>query len=287
MMTQEREPVRPRYLLNVRGNLMELHRPWVMGILNLTPDSFYDGGRWKSDGAALQRVEQMLEEGADIIDIGGYSTRPGAADVSEDEELQRVLPVVEAIRQRFPQVLISVDTFRAKVAEETLAAGAHIINDVTGGREPEIWAVAGHNQAPYVLMHMQGTFATMQQNPQYEDVVQELLQYLAARVAAARQAGVKDVIVDPGFGFGKTVEHNYRLLKHLRLFHMLECPLLVGVSRKSMINKVLKTKPENALYGTLTVQTLALLHGAHILRVHDVKAAAHQVKIVEYYDAVV
>jgi dihydropteroate synthase len=264
-----------------KDRLLDLSRPVIMGILNLTPDSFFDGGRYKDDDSILQQTEKMLQEGATILDIGGASSRPGAEEVSETEELNRVMPAIEAILRLFPETILSVDTWRAKVAREAIATGAHIVNDISGGRlDPDMFTTAGEMQAPYVLMHMQGTPQTMQQNPHYDDVVTEVLDYFIHQTALLRAAGVKDIILDPGFGFGKTVEHNYTLLKNLKVFeNVLELPVLAGISRKSMICKPLGIRPEQALNGTTALHMVALQQGARILRVHDVREAWEVIRL--------
>lgn len=283
-MQQESGFFQVKKTINCGGRLIDLSGGKIMGILNVTPDSFFDGGRHNRQDLQLKQLEKMLQEGADFIDVGGYSSRPGADDVSTDEELNRVIPAIERITKEFPQAIISIDTFRAKVAEAAIAAGAQIINDISGGEDdPGMFDTVARLQVPYIMMHKQGTPKTMQQNPQYEDVVQEVLQFFSVRLQRLYALGVNDVIIDPGFAFGKTLEHNYQLLKKLYLFRMLEVPMLVGVSRKSMINKILKTKPEEALNGTTVVHTIALLQGCEILRVHDVKPAAEAIKIVNYY----
>jgi dihydropteroate synthase len=264
-----------------KGRLLDLSQPVIMGILNLTPDSFFDGGRYSDADTMLQQAEKMLREGAAMLDIGGASSRPGAQEVTEAEELKRVIPAVEKILNHFPETIISVDTWRAKVAREAIAAGAHIVNDISGGRfDTEMFKAAGEMQAPYVLMHMQGTPQTMQQNPHYEDVVTEVLDYFIQQTTLLRAAGVKDIILDPGFGFGKTVEHNYKLLKNLKVFeNVLQLPVLAGLSRKSMICKPLGVKPEHALNGTSALHMVALQQGARILRVHDVREAWEVIRL--------
>jgi dihydropteroate synthase len=255
-----------------------------MGVLNVTPDSFYDGGKYTGPEAQLHQAEQMLKEGADILDVGGYSSRPGAEEVSVQEEMDRVLPLIELLRSRFPDAIISIDTFRAIVAEESIRTGAHIINDISAGEDDaEMFETVARLQVPYIMMHKKGSPKDMQLDPQYEDVAKELLQYFSFRIEKLRELGIHDIIIDPGFGFGKTLAHNYQLLKKLYLFRMLGCPLMAGASRKSMINKILHTKPENALNGTTVVNTLALMQGVDILRVHDVKQAKEALKIVRYY----
>lgn len=258
-----------------KGRLLDLSMPVVMGILNLTPDSFFDGGKYSHADAIFQQAEKMLQEGATILDLGGASSRSGAAEVPEAEEMRRVLPAVTGILQRFPEAILSIDTWRATVAEAAINAGAHIINDISGGSlDPELFATAGRLQTPYILMHMQGTPQTMQQHPHYEDVVTEVLDYFIEKTARLRAAGVKDIILDPGFGFGKTVAHNYTLLRQLHTFGTVTgLPVLAGISRKSMICKALGVKPENALNGTTALHMVALQQGACILRAHDVREA--------------
>lgn len=258
-----------------KGRLLDLSKPVVMGILNLTPDSFFDGGKYSHADAIFQQAEKMLQEGATILDLGGASSRSGAAEVPEAEEMRRVLPAVTGILQRFPEAILSIDTWRAPVAEAAINAGAHIINDISGGSlDPELFATAGRLQTPYILMHMQGTPQTMQQHPHYEDVVTEVLDYFIEKTARLRAAGVKDIILDPGFGFGKTVAHNYTLLRQLHTFGTVTgLPVLAGISRKSMICKALGVKPENALNGTTALHMVALQQGACILRAHDVREA--------------
>ena len=258
--------------------------PLIMGILNVTPDSFFDGGTLLSEKHFLQRVEKMLTEGGSILDVGGMSSRPGANIISEQEELKRVLPAVELLVKHFPDAVISVDTIRAKVAHESLLMGAHIINDISAARfdAKMLDTVVKHN-APLILMHMQGLPSSMQQNPQYDDVVNEVFLFFEERIEACKNAGVQQLILDVGFGFGKTVQHNYTLLKNLEKFRKFELPLLAGLSRKSMICKVLNVEPEDALNGTTVLHTLALLNGADILRVHDAKEARQVKEILEVY----
>lgn len=248
-----------------------------MGVINVTHDSFFDGGRYITDTAILQRAEKMLAEGADFIDVGGYSTRPGASDISLEEEQQRVGRAVSLILRQFPGAVISVDTFRSRVAEAAVDAGAGIINDVSGGNlDPEMIGTIARLGVPYIVMHMRGTPQTMQQQTQYTDLVNEVIRYLEEKIFALRQLGAKDVIVDPGFGFSKTITQNFDLLRNLHRFSILGRPVLVGLSRKSMIWKTLNTDPESALNGTTVLNTVALLKGADIVRVHDV-AEARQV----------
>ncbi|HSY75838.1 MAG TPA: dihydropteroate synthase [Bacteroidia bacterium] len=266
------------------GKELSFDSPLVMGIVNITPDSFYDGGKYENPEDAIKQAEKLLVEGADIIDLGAASTRPKAIMLSPEEELERLLPVLDVLTKTYPDIIISVDTFHALVAKEAVEHGALIINDISGGTMDEamLYAVAGLN-VPYIIMHMQGTPETMQVNPQYDDVLKEVYNFLSQRVDKAQRAGIKQMVIDPGFGFGKTVEHNYTLLRNLGTFRKMGLPLMAGVSRKSMINKVLKTKPENALTGTISLNTLAVLQGANILRVHDVKEAKQVIKLVNQY----
>lgn len=273
--------------LNFRGKLLDLERPLVMGILNTTPDSFFDGGRYTDVDAALRQAEKMLEQGAAIIDVGGMSTRPGAAVVDESEELKRVLGPIEAILQRFPEALVSIDTWRSKVAKAAVEAGAGMVNDVSAGRlDPQMYLTVARLRAPYVLMHMQGTPQTMQQNPVYTDVVQEILDFFIAEIAALKTAGVYDIVLDPGFGFGKSVQHNFQLLKQLSVFSTVTgLPVLAGISRKSMICKVLKVNPEKAINGATALHMAALQQGARILRAHDVREAMEVICLWETLNA--
>ena len=266
--------------INCKGELICFDTPKVMGILNITPDSFYAQSR-TTPAEVLRKAEQMLQEGATFVDIGGYSSRHNAQEVSPQEELQRVVPVVEALVKHFPDIRISVDTFRAEVARESLEAGACIINDISAGQiDPAIWEVVAHYQVPYITMHMRGTPQTMQTYTEYDKLTKDILYYFSQIKDKARQLRINDLIVDPGFGFSKTLAQNYELMQQLALFKALECPILVGISRKSMIYKLLDTTPETALNGTTVLNTFALLHGADILRVHDVKEAVECVKIV-------
>ena len=267
--------------INCQGNLIDLDRPRVMGILNQTPDSFFDGGRYGDRKVMLDQVEQMLQCGASFIDVGGYSSRPGAAEVSPDEELKRVMPTIEAIVKTFPKALISIDTFRSTVADRAIEAGAAMINDISGGdRDPQIYKVAAKHQVPYIMMHMRGTPQTMSKLTHYDNVVMEVAQDLSKKIKHIRTLGVHDLIVDPGFGFAKNLVQNYALLDKLDHLKLLEAPILVGLSRKSMIYKLLETDAENALNGTTAANTIALLKGASILRVHDVAPAMEAVHIV-------
>lgn len=266
--------------LNCNGSLIDLTTPRIMGILNVTPDSFYDGGRYETRKQILDQVGRMLAEGATFIDIGGYSSRPHAEDVSPKEELNRVLPVIKTLVEEFPDILISIDTFRAKVAEAALDAGAVMINDISAGlRDERMLDVAATAQVPIVLMHMRGTPQTMMDETAYEDLLPEMLHYFSGRLAMARQKHINDVIIDPGFGFAKTIPQNYKILDQLRLFQTLNAPVLVGISRKSMIYKPLGTNPLNALNGTTALHMSALERGAHILRVHDVSPARECIEV--------
>lgn len=258
-----------------------------MGILNVTPDSFFDGGQFTSLDAILLQTEKMLREGASIIDVGGMSSRPGAQLVDETEELKRVLPVVELIAKEFPETVISIDTVRSEVARLGVEAGARIVNDISAGRfDAKMYETVASLQVPYVLMHMQGEPQTMQSQPRYENVVREVLDFFIREISRLRQAGVTDIILDPGFGFGKTVEHNYQLLKNLHLFRITELPVLAGISRKSMICKVLGVTPDKALNGTTALHLVALQQGAKILRVHDVKEAVEVIRLWEQLENV-
>jgi dihydropteroate synthase len=268
-------------LLNCRGRLLDLSTPKVMGILNVTPDSFYSGSRVMDDDDVLPRAEKMLREGAAIIDVGGMSTRPGAEEISEDEELHRVIPAVETIHRNFPDAVISIDTFRSRVAEEAAGAGAAIVNDISAGRSDEkLLPAVARLQMPYVLMHMQGTPQTMQQNPFYQDAVKDVFDFLKEKMIQLNRLGIYDIVADTGFGFGKSVEHNYDLLRNLHVFRSLGVPLMAGLSRKSMICKVLQVNPGQALSGTIALNAIALMNGAKLLRVHDVREAMHVIGVI-------
>jgi len=270
----------PSWSLNLRGQLLTLDEPRVMAILNRTPDSFHAASRSASLQEALDRAGGMREEGADILDIGGYSTRPGAPEVPESEEMDRVLPLIEAVHRAWPEWPLSVDTFRSRVAARALDAGAAMVNDVSGGDlDPDMWPLVVQRQVPYVLMHMQGTPATMQQAPAYHDVVREILDHFIARVGKLREMGLHDLILDPGFGFGKTLAHNYTLLSGLHQFRILGYPLLAGLSRKSMIWKPLGIRPEEALHGTGALHMVALQQGVRLLRVHDPGPAREVIRL--------
>ena len=266
--------------INVGGRLVSLDEPQVMGILNVTPDSFFATSRCRSEEEIRQRVCQIRQEGATMVDIGAYSSRPGAEDVSKDEELRRLLPAIDIVREEWPEAIISVDTFRAEVARRAVEAGADIINDISGGEmDPEMFSAVADMHVPYILMHMQGTPRDMQKAPHYDNLMCEVFRSLGERVELLHEMGVADVILDPGFGFGKTLPQNYEMIARLGEFRLLECPILVGVSRKSMVYRLLDTTPEESLNGTTVLNTIALMNGASILRVHDVKEAVEAVKI--------
>ena len=268
--------------INCRGQLIDLSTPKVMGILNITPDSFFDGGKYGDIEAALDQTKKMLSEGAAFIDVGAYSSRPGAKHISETEELERIVPVVESISQKFPEALLSIDTFRSSVARACIEKGAHLINDISAGTvDAEMFATVAELQVPYIMMHMKGTPQTMQQHPTYEHLTTEIMQYFADKIFQLRKLGVNDIITDVGFGFGKTLDHNYELLSNLELFKNSGVPMLVGVSRKSMIYKLIDSTSKEALNGTTAANTVALMKGANILRVHDVKEAVEAIKITQ------
>lgn len=267
--------------INIKGKLHYFHNPWVMGIVNVTPDSFYAESRTFDSQSIYNRIANLIEQGADAIDIGGYSSRPGAADVSAQEEYSRLASALEIIRKHFPDTIVSIDTFRADVARKCVIDWqADIINDISGGiADPEMWNTVAELKVPYILMHMRGTPKTMQSLCDYSDVTADVIKDLAAKIDKMRQLGIADIIIDPGFGFAKTLEQNYTLMSELQEFKRLDMPLLVGISHKSMIYKALDIKPENALNGTTVLNTIALAKGADILRVHDVKEAKEAVKI--------
>lgn len=272
------------YTFNCRGTLRYVDKPVVMGILNITPDSFYAGSRVTDTGSILQQAEKMLKAGAVILDIGGQSTRPGSEKISAQQELERVLPAIEAVSRHFPECWISIDTYYASVAKAAVLAGATLVNDISAGlMDPQMLAAVAQLQVPYILMHMKGTPQTMQENPEYNNVTREVMDYFIERVAACRKAGITDLILDPGFGFGKSLTHNFTLLKNLLAFQALELPVLAGLSRKSMVSKPLKIRTENALNGTTVLNTLALLNGATLLRVHDVQEAVEAIDLIDIY----
>lgn len=272
--------------LNAGGKLIDLSIPKVMGIINVTPDSFFAGSRKPATSDAVFMAEKMLSEGADFLDIGAYSSRPGAEDISAEEEIDRLLPVVEVIKKAFPEAVLSVDTFRASVAEAAIKAGAHIINDISGGNLDEnMFATVARLQVPYILMHLKGTPQNMIEHAQYEDIFAEVFDYFAEKVYRLKQLHVHDVILDPGFGFAKTRRQSFELLQKMKGFELLNLPILTGISRKGMIYKTLGRTAETALNGTTVLNTMALLNGASILRVHDVKEAVEAVKLFEAYQA--
>lgn len=266
--------------INCKGNLIDLSTPKVMGILNITPNSFYDGGKFQEDTIILKQVEKLLNEGATFIDIGAYSSKPNAEFVSEEEELQRILPVLQQIIKQFPEAIISIDTFRAEVAKQSVLNGAALINDISAGYlDEKMLPIIAELQVPYIMMHMKGNPQTMQSLTHYDDIVKEMIYYFSERIFEARKLGINDLIVDPGFGFAKTLEQNYEVMQKLNIFKQLELPLLVGISRKSMIYKLLETSAQEALNGTTFLNAIALEKGANILRVHDVKEAVECVKL--------
>lgn len=268
--------------INCKGKLINLKIPKIMGILNLTPDSFYDGGKYKEKNEILNQVEKMLKEGATFIDVGAYSSRPGAEYVSEEEELNRLVPIIDLLLTEFPEILLSIDTFRCKVADLCLEKGSALINDISASNlDDKMLQIIAKHQVPYIMMHMKGTPQTMQQQTNYKDVLEDILYYFSEKIANARALGINDLIIDPGFGFAKTVEQNYELLQKLDLFKAMELPILVGLSRKSMIYKVLGGTGNEALNGTTALNMYALNKGASILRVHDVKEAMQCIKLTQ------
>lgn len=272
------------FTLNAKGRLLTVDRPLVMGIINRAPDSFYSGSRYPEDDAFLARAEQMITQGADWLDIGGQSTRPGAELIGEEEELRRVVGGIELLHRRWPETPLSVDTWYARVAREAVAAGASVVNDISGGRlDPDMLSTVAALRVPYICMHSKGTPATMNREAQYEEVVREVLDFFIRRIEDCRQAGIADVIIDPGLGFAKKHAHNWELLRHLDVFRITGRPLLLGVSRKSTIYKGLGITPEEALNGTTVLHTLGLLGGAAILRVHDPKEAREVITLVSTY----
>lgn len=272
------------FSLNCRGHLLDLKRPQIMGILNLTPDSFSDGGSYDSDQAAIDRVGEMLELGARIIDVGGYSSRPFADEVSSQGELDRIYKVCESILKHFPDTLLSIDTFRTSVAKPLLDLGAHIINDISAANlDPEMMElVAAYGDVPYIMMHMQGEPRSMQKDPQYKDLIPDIQDFFVEKIRAAREAGIKDLVLDPGFGFGKRQEHNYQLLYELEKFQLFELPLLCGISRKSMMYKFFDTDSGDVLEITTALHLKALELGANIIRVHDIREANRIVQLFSY-----
>jgi dihydropteroate synthase len=269
--------------ISCKGKLIDLTTPKIMGILNITPDSFYDGGVFNNTDRALAQTEKMLLEGATFIDVGGASSKPGAVEISIDEELARVLPIIEEIQKRFPEAIISIDTYRSVVAQQAVATGAAIVNDISGGNldAKMLGTVGALGGVPYIAMHMQGKPQNMQDNPSYDNVLVAIRSFFAAKIDEAHKAGIHDIIIDPGFGFGKTLDHNYSLLKSLSSMQMDGIPMLIGLSRKSMIHKLLEIEAADALNGTTVLNTIALQQGAQILRVHDVKEAQQAIHLIE------
>ena len=273
------------FTLNCKGRLLVVDKPLVMGIINTTPDSFFSGSRQESVDAVLAKAETMIQEGATILDVGGQSTRPGSDKLTEEEELKRVIEPIAAINKKFPDIFVSIDTYYSTVATMAVAAGASIVNDISAGSiDSKMISTVAALKVPYVLMHMQGTPQTMQQQPVYENVTREVLDFLIMKVNDLQNSGITDIIVDPGFGFGKSIAHNFELLRNLPVFKMLNCPLLLGISRKSSIYKTLGTTTENSLNGTTVLHTIGLLNGASILRVHDVREAMETIKLIDTYN---
>ncbi len=271
--------------INCKGTLIDLSTQIVMGIVNVTPDSFFDGGKLTNSDEIVGQVEKMLHDGATFIDLGGYSSKPGAEFVSEEEELNRVIPIVKLLIEKFPDILLSIDTFRSEVAKQAVENGAAIINDISAGLlDEKMLETVAKLQVPYIMMHMKGTPKTMQSLANYEDLLKEMNFYFSERIAKARSFGLNDIIIDPGFGFAKTIEHNYELLQNLELLQFHELPILAGISRKSMIYKTLETSPEEALNGTTFLHAFCLQKGANILRVHDVKEAVECVKLMSQFE---
>jgi dihydropteroate synthase len=269
--------------MKIKGQLIDFSVPKVMGVLNVTPDSFYDGGRYTAEKKIASKVEKMILEGADFIDVGAYSSRPGAAIISYEEEVRRLSETIKVLKSRFPSIIISIDTFRSGIARKMVEEyGADMINDISAGdMDKEMFSTIADLQIPYIMMHMQGTPQTMQKNPKYENVVKDIITIFAGKVEELKLLGIDDVILDPGFGFGKNLDHNYELMNGLGLFAVLNKPIMVGVSRKSMIGKLLGCTPDEALNGTVVLNTIALMKGIDILRVHDVKEAVEAIRIVE------
>jgi dihydropteroate synthase len=271
---------KPKYI-NIKGKLLDLGVPKVMGVINITPDSFYSGSRVTDEKNIIRTAIKMTEDGADILDIGGYSSRPGAADISVEEEKNRVLKAVQIVSREIPDTIISIDTFRAEIAREAIGAGAHIINDISGGEaDSNMFDIVEKMNVPYIMMHMQGNPRTMQKNPVYDDVVADILKWFGERIFRLQSTGVKDIIIDPGFGFGKTIDQSFEMLQRLEDFSVAGLPLLIGISRKSLIWKTLNITPDEALNGTSVLNAVALMKGADILRVHDVKEAVQAVRLI-------
>jgi len=268
--------------INCKGELIDLRSPKIMGILNLTPDSFYDGGKYTSEKEILLQIEKMIDEGATFIDIGGYSSRPGAKHISEKEEVLRIIPVVNSLIKHFPNILLSIDTFRSEVAKQSIDSGACMINDISAGNlDSKMFETIANLQVPYIIMHMIGTPQNMQNNVEYDNLIKDIIYFFSKKINALRELGVNDIVLDVGFGFSKTLDQNYELLQNLNLFKNLDLPILTGISRKSMLYKLLNITPKEALNSTSVANTIALLQGANILRVHDVKETMETIKIVK------
>jgi dihydropteroate synthase len=269
--------------INIKGTLLDLTKPKIMGILNITPDSFFDGGEYNSEYKILNQVEKMLSEGADIIDIGGHSSRPGAKKLTIEKETERVIPIIKLIVGKFKNIIISIDTFRSEIARKAIEAGASIINDISGGDlDKKMYQVAGELKVPYIIMHMKGVPSNMQNDTEYDNVIFDIIKNLSYKIDLAKKAGVLDIIIDPGFGFGKSLKDNFKILKNLSSFKQLNQPIMVGLSRKSMIYKLLESSANDALNGTTCLNSISLNNGANIIRVHDVKEAKEAVKLIEF-----
>ena len=269
--------------INIKGTLLDLTKPKIMGILNITPDSFFDGGDYNSEYKILNQVEKMLTEGADIIDVGGHSSRPGAKKITIEKETERVIPIIKLITGKFQNTIISIDTFRSEIARKAIEAGASIINDISGGDlDNKMYEVAGELKVPYIIKHMKGVPSNMQNNTEYDNVIFDIIKNLSYKIDLAKKAGVLDIIIDPGFGFGKSLKDNFKILKNLSSFKQLNQPIMVGLSRKSMIYKLLESSANDALNGTTCLNSISLNNGANIIRVHDVKEAKETVKLIEF-----
>ena len=269
--------------INIKGTLLDLTKPKIMGILNITPDSFFDGGDYNSEHKILNQVEKMLTEGADIIDVGGHSSRPGAKKISIEKETERVIPIINLIAGKFKNIIISIDTFRSEIARKAIEAGASIINDISGGDlDKKMYEVAGELKVPYIIMHMKGVPSNMQNETKYDNIIFDIIKNLSYKIDLAKKAGVLDIIIDPGFGFGKSLKDNFKILKNLSSFKQLNQPIMVGLSRKSMIYKLLESSANDALNGTTCLNSISLNNGANIIRVHDVKEAKETVKLIEF-----
>jgi len=269
--------------INIKGTLLDLTKPKIMGILNITPDSFFDGGDYNSEHKILNQVEKMLTEGADIIDVGGHSSRPGAKKISIEKETERVIPIIKLIAGKFKNIIISIDTFRSEIARKAIEAGASIINDISGGDlDKKMYEVAGELKVPYIIMHMKGVPSNMQNETKYDNIIFDIIKNLSYKIDLAKKAGVLDIIIDPGFGFGKSLKDNFKILKNLSSFKQLNQPIMVGLSRKSMIYKLLESSANDALNGTTCLNSISINNGANIIRVHDVKEAKETVKLIEF-----